>query len=169
MNRITVRLGLIIAVLIIIADQISKYLILDRLFVAGEICKGYTRNPPIVLTDFLNFILVCNKGISFGVLNRDSAFLPWIFSALSIVIVIVLLIWLWRSRLRFPAIAIGLVIGGALGNVIDRVRFGGVVDFVNFHIGSWNFAIFNVADAAISIGVVLLLADSLFTRRESPK
>ena len=123
--------------------------------------------PAIEATPFLNIVLVWNRGISFGLFNRDSDWQPWLLVGLTLVIVAGLMIWLRTVRDRWTTLAIGLIAGGATGNAIDRVRFGAVVDFVDFHVGGWHFATFNVADAAITCGVAIVLAVSLFGGRKN--
>jgi signal peptidase II len=90
-----------------------------------------------------------------------------LFSLAAIAIVTVLTYWLSRVESPLLAVAIGLIIGGAIGNVIDRIRFGAVVDFLDFHVGSWHWPAFNVADSAICVGVAVMLLDSLLMRREA--
>ena len=145
---------------VIALDQASKIWVLGALSAA---------RPAIEVTPFLNIVLVWNRGISFGVLNRESGWQPWLLVGVALVIAAGLLIWLRRLEGRWMVLAIALIVGGAIGNVIDRVRFRAVVDFVDFHTGGWHFATFNVADAAITCGVLILLADSLFAGRKSPK
>ena len=166
MSRPYLVAGLAVAAVVLVADQVSKYFILDLFGVSGA-CRHVLE--PVILTPFLNLILVCNPGVSFGLFPAKSPEMVWALTGLALAIVGGLLIWLWRTQRGFPAIAIGVVIGGAVGNVVDRVQYDSVVDFVDFHVGGWHFATFNVADAGISIGVVLLLLDSLFGPRESPR
>jgi len=146
--------------LIVALDQASKLWVLDAISAA---------KPFIEVTSFLNIVLVWNRGISFGVLNRDSTWQPWALIGVAMAIVIGLLIWLRKIEARMLIVAIALIVGGALGNVIDRIRLGAVVDFVDFHFSGWHFATFNVADAAITFGVVILLLDSLFGSGKSAK
>jgi len=149
--------GLAVAVLVALADQVSKAWILER----------FADPPPsglIAATPFLNLALVWNRGMSFGLFNSDAALNTVIFSVLAAGIVAGLVLWLWRTREWLLALAIGLVVGGAVGNVIDRLRHGAVVDFLDFHLGQWHFYVFNLADAAISIGVGLMVLDSLLGR-----
>lgn len=154
------RLGLVIAVIVLAADQASKWWIVTKVM-----------NPPktIEVTSFFNLVLAYNRGVSFSLFNSDSPANPYIFSALALVIVIGLVIWLRRLEHRLPALAVGLVIGGAIGNTIDRFVYGGVVDFLDFHWGVNHWPAFNVADSGIVVGAVLLIIDALFRRRESPK
>jgi len=110
-----------------------------------------------------------NRGVSFGLVPIEATWGPWMFAGIAAVIVVILVIWLARAEQTLLAIGIGLVIGGAIGNVIDRLRYGGVVDFLDFHLGSYHWPAFNVADASIVVGVGALLYTSLFTKDESPK
>lgn len=152
--------GLIAAAIVIVLDQATKYWIVAHVMV-----------PPrtIEVTPFFNLVMAWNPGVSFSLLQIDSVWMPWILSAVAIAIVTVLLLWLRKTEHRLPALAIGLVIGGALGNVIDRLRFGAVADFLDFHWGGYHWPAFNVADSAITIGVVILIGDALFGGRESSK
>jgi signal peptidase II len=146
-----------IAVGVLLADQLSKWWILNVVMV-----------PPhdIVVTSFFTVVLAWNPGISFSQLGHVD---PWILSGLALAIVAGLFVWLRRMQRPWPAIAIALVIGGALGNVIDRMRFGAVVDFLSFHWRDLYWPAFNLADSAITVGVALLLIDSLFGKAEKAK
>jgi signal peptidase II len=103
---------------------------------------------------------VWNRGVSFGMLGGDQV-PPWILSAVAIAVCIGLFVWLRRVEQKFTGWGIGLVMGGAIGNVIDRARWGAVFDFADFHVGQWHWPAFNVADSAIVVGVGLMLIDSL--------
>lgn len=149
--------GLGVAVVVTVADQVSKHWILT-LFAAHPGTRGFAVTP------FMNLALTWNRGMSFGLFNSDARFNTLVFTALAAVIVIALVLWLRRIREGLLAIAIGLVIGGAIGNVIDRLLRGAVVDFLDFHLGQWHFYVFNLADAAISVGVGLMVLDSLLAR-----
>jgi signal peptidase II len=154
------RFGLSFALAVAVLDQISKWWILADVM-----------NPPTVIpvTSFFNLVLVWNRGVSFGILNQSSTWIPWLLSALAAAICVGLFIWLRRAESRRLAASLGLIIGGALGNLIDRVRFGAVVDFLDVHAAGYHWPAFNVADAAITIGVVVLLIDSLIAGREERK
>lgn len=154
-------LGLAVAVLVVLADQLSKSWILALFGADGG--AGQER----VVTDFFRLVLVWNRGMSFGLFNQDSAANALVFSALAAVIVAGLLAWLWRTGDRLTAGAIGLIAGGAVGNVIDRLRFGAVVDFLDVHWALWHWPAFNLADSAITVGVAILAIDGLLARRES--
>lgn len=151
------RQGLVVAAGVALLDQVSKLVILEGIL-----------DPPRVIqvTPFFNLVVVWNRGISFGIFDSGAAWMPVVLSVLALIITVALVIWLRRTDRRLTAIAIGLVIGGALGNVIDRVRFGAVLDFLDFHAFGWHWPAFNVADSAITIGVVLILLDSWFESRE---
>jgi signal peptidase II len=151
--------GFAIAAALIAADQASKLYILDLLRQDDGSFRA------IVLTPFLNIVLVWNRGVSFGLLDTDSTTLPWVLAAVALLVAFVLGVWLWRTTRRWTGFALGLIIGGALGNAIDRLRFGAVVDFIDFHVGTWHWPAFNVADSAIVIGVGLLLFESVFEKR----
>jgi signal peptidase II len=155
-----IRSGLLVAVLVLLLDLVSKLAILEWI------------DPPaqgIPLTSFLAIVLVWNRGMSFGMLNTDSAIVPWILGGLALAVSIALVWWLKRADRRLVIAGLGLVLGGALGNLIDRLQYGAVVDFILLHYGRWAWPAFNVADSAIFLGVVCLLWDSLFGPRESPK
>jgi len=149
-----VRAGLILAVVTLVADQAVKLLLQDMLLKQGTI---------EVIPGVFNLVMVWNPGISFGMLGGGGKLPPWVLSAIAVAICIALFFWLRAARSRWTASAIGLVIGGAIGNVVDRARWGQVFDFADFYIGRWHWPAFNVADAAIVIGVLMLLAESLMT------
>lgn len=150
------RLGLLVALPVVVLDQLTKWWVLADLM-----------NPPaaIEVTPFFNLVLVWNRGVSFGLFDNDSPWGPVLLAGLALAISVVLLAWLTRAGSRLSAVAIGIVLGGAIGNVIDRLRFGAVVDFLDFHAWGYHWPAFNVADSAISIGVGLLLYDGLFENR----
>ena len=143
-------------------DQVSKLVVLRYFGEAG--CAIHQQ----AVTSFLDLVLTCNRGVSFGMFNQPRRQLADLYGAAA-VIVIVLTLWLARVRTGFLAIAIGLIIGGAIGNVIDRLRFGAVIDFLYFHAGSWYWPAFNLADSAICLGVAAMLLDGLLLRRDAPQ
>lgn len=150
------RLGLIVALPVVLLDQLTKWWVLTDLM-----------DPPAIIevTRFFNFVLVWNRGVSFGLFDSDSPWGPMLLSGLALAIAVALLVWLSRAGSRLPAVAIGMVLGGAVGNVIDRIRYGAVIDFLDFHASGYHWPAFNVADSCISIGVGLLLYDGLFENR----
>ena len=147
------------AVAVVGLDQLSKYLVLQHFGVASCIDRRET------VTAFLDLVLTCNRGMSFGLFNSGRGLSVPLFSLAVIGVVAILLWWLSRAQSELLASAIGLIIGGALGNVIDRVRFGGVIDFLYFHLGSWYWPAFNLADSAICVGVAIMLFEGLLGRR----
>ncbi len=155
------RLALVLIVAVIAADQMSKTWLYDYLSTTGQ--------RAIEVMPFLNLVAVWNYGVSFGVFNQGPSTGSWVFVGLALVIVIILATWAVRADRLLPAAALGLVIGGALGNVVDRVRQGAVFDFIDLHALGIHFWAFNIADSGISIGVVLLLMDSLFGAPEQSK
>jgi signal peptidase II len=154
-----VVLGLGIAAVVVVLDQATKWWLLQTM--------QQNNGRFIEMTDFFDIVLVWNRGVSFGMFNNDAGLNGMLFSLLAAVIVVALLVWLRRAASAVIGVAIGLVIGGAIGNVADRLRLGAVVDFLDFHLGSWHWPAFNVADAAICVGVGLMVIDGLLTRRET--
>jgi signal peptidase II len=154
------RLGLAVAAAVLLLDQAAKAWIIGRLAAAPA--------AGLVISPFLNIVLIANRGVSFGMFNGAGSLKTAIFAGLAVAIVAVLLVWLARTRAPLLALAIGLVIGGAVGNLVDRLWRGAVVDFLDFHWAEWHFFVFNLADAAISVGVGLMLLDSVMARREAP-
>ena len=156
------RLGLGLALAVAVLDQASKWIIVARVM-----------DPPrfIEVTPFFNLVLVWNRGVSFGMFNSGSRYIAWGLSAIALVIVLALILWLYRVRHRLVAVAIGLIIGGAVGNVIDRIFRDqkAVADFLDFHALGYHFPAFNLADSAITLGVLALLYDALFNSPESRK
>jgi signal peptidase II len=150
-----VRPALVLAVLAFALDQATK-----------EVVLAFQDSLPVVVLPFFNLVLVWNPGVSFGMFGGDKALEPWILVGLALAISIGLLIWLARERDRVTALAIGLVLGGAIGNVVDRLRHGAVVDFLDFHVSGYHWPAFNVADAAIVVGALLLVAESFMVRKK---
>ena len=151
------RFGLVVAAIACVLDQASK---LYLLFVHDLAAN------PIRLGPFFDFVLTRNTGISYGLFQTQGAAGQWVLLALKVGAVVLLWLWLAHARNRLTALALGLIIGGAIGNAIDRLAYGAVVDFAHFHVKfgekdlSWY--VFNLADTAIVVGVAALLYDSLF-------
>jgi signal peptidase II len=153
----TRRLGLLIALAIFIIDQLVKWIMTGPL--------ALREVGTIELLPIFRFHFVPNYGVSMGFLTAGSETMRWALVALTAAIGAGVLVWLWRERNRVDVAALGLVLGGAVGNILDRVRFGFVVDFLDLHFGEFRpFLVFNVADAAITIGVLILLGRALFAR-----
>jgi signal peptidase II len=151
-----IRLGLLIATLVFAADQLSKYWILRVV--------NLDERYPIQITPFLDLAMAWNKGVSYGLLSTH---MQGLLVALSVAISIMLVFWLTKTIKPVAAASYGLLIGGALGNALDRLLHGAVADFVLLHWGTWNWYIFNVADIAIVAGVALLLYDAVFEGRKT--
>ena len=147
------RLALLLAAVVILLDQVSKWVVVEHVM----------RPPRIIpVTDFFNLVFTFNRGVSFGLLSSDSPWAPWLLSAFALAVCVGLLVWLHSLGSRLAAVGIGMIVGGAIGNVIDRVRFGAVVDFLDFHVGGWHWPAFNIADSAITVGVIMIVLQGLF-------
>ena len=152
-----VKRGIYLAVVVALADQLSKWWVL-----------GNVPAPPnsMAVAPFLNFVLVHNSGVTFGLLNRSShIYMPYILTGVAAIILFFLARWLVRTTSLAVALGLGAVMGGAVGNLVDRVRYGWVVDFIDVYYRDMHWYTFNVADAAIVTGVSLLLLDSLVRAR----
>jgi signal peptidase II len=151
------RAGLIAAIITLVLDQASKFWLLDVLDLAHR--------DPVRVTPFFDLVLAWNIGISFGWLQNDSAVVQFGLMAVKALAVIALAVWMARSRTLLATIALGMIIGGAVGNAIDRIAYGAVVDFALLHVEiagkTFNWYVFNLADVAIVAGVIALLYDSL--------
>ena len=155
------RFGLTVAAIAGLLDQASKLYLLF-VFDLGA-------NGPLRLGPFFDFVLTRNTGISYGLFQMQGALGQWVLLAVKALAVVLLWVWLARARDRLTALSLGLIIGGAVGNAIDRLAYGWVADFVFFHVsgGNWrfNWYVFNLADVAIVAGVVGLLYESLAGER----
>ena len=160
MNR-NRSLGLTLAAFAFALDQVLKYIVTVPLDLKNV--------GQIVLLPIFNLTWVENYGVSLGLLTADSPLERWLVTALTALIATVVAVWMWRERNRQDVFGLGLILGGALGNILDRVRFGHVVDFADLHFGEFRpFLVFNIADAAITIGVLILFFRALFAR-DKPK
>lgn len=154
-NRMSpARLGFILAVVVLALDQASKLWLMFGADIANR--------PPIALGPFVELVLVWNRGISYGLFQMSHDVGRWALVIGSLLATVALGVWLMRAGNRVLAVGLGLIIGGAIGNLIDRIYWGAVVDFVHFHVGTFSWYVFNVADAAIVAGVVALLYDSFW-------
>ena len=152
------KIWLGLSTLVVILDQLTKFITLTSI-------NESTTKP---ITSFLNWVLVYNPGAAFSLLAQSGGWQKWFFIGIGSVAAIVM-IWLLKrhSHQGIFSFSISLLLGGAIGNVIDRARWGAVFDFADFHVGEWHWPAFNVADSAIVMGVGLLLLDSLISERES--
>ena len=153
------RLGFAVAAGVAIADQLVKWWAIETLMATPE---------GIEVLPVFNLVMVWNRGVSFGMFG-GGAVAPWLLAAVAAAVAVALGVWLMRAEGRWLALALGLIVGGAVGNIVDRLRFGAVADFLDFHIGAYHWPAFNVADASITVGVALLLIDALLIRRERHK
>jgi signal peptidase II len=154
--------GLAVAGLIFVADQILKYVVTHPLQLQDR--------GTLEIFSFFDLRWTENPGVSMGFLTADSEVTRWLLVGLTAAIALFVLAWMWREKRRDDTIGLAFVLGGALGNILDRVRFGYVVDFLDLHFGEVRpFLVFNVADAAITIGVLLLLVRALLMRDKGPR
>ena len=158
MPRLGYWLGL--SGLIIVLDQLTKFWVVSALRLGQS----------MELTSFFNLVFVYNPGAAFSFLSDAGGWQRWFFVglALAVSVWLTLLIRQHASERLLP-LAVAMILGGALGNVIDRIRYGAVVDFLDFHAAGWHFPAFNVADSAISMGVTLLIWQQLFCAQEEKK
>lgn len=147
--RTTLRLGLLAALAAFAVDQSTKAWALDALWPPGS--------PGIAVLPVLDLRLGFNTGVTFGMFRDSAADAVPVLVGLTLLVVAGTGVWLWRTRSRVDAAGLGLVIGGALGNILDRIRQGAVTDFLDAHHGGWHWPTFNMADVAIVLGVSLLL------------
>lgn len=156
-------LAYVMAFGIFLIDQLSKWAVAGPLGLARE-------GEAITLLPIFNFTRVHNNGISLGLLQAESDLGRWLLIAMTGVIALAVAWWITREEKRGDQLALSLILGGALGNIVDRLRFGYVLDFLDLHFGAWKpFYVFNVADAAISIGVVILLLRAFLNKDKAPE
>ena len=150
-----------LAATILLLDQLTK------LWIMAEFSLGQS----LYVNGIFNLVRAHNEGAAFSFLSDAGGWQRWLFSGISIVVSLIIAVWLTRlPRQRvFEALALSLILGGALGNLYDRLTLGYVVDFLDFHWGNWHFAAFNVADMAISVGAVLIIVDGLFFQQADEK
>lgn len=157
-------LGVFVAGIILTLDQIAKYIVTVPLQLESRGDDG------LPLLPFFALRWVENRGVSMGFLHASTENARWLLVGLTAVIALFVAVWMWREKARQDVAALGLVLGGAIGNIIDRIRLGFVVDYADFHIGEWRpFLVFNLADAAITIGVLILLARALLLGEKGAK
>lgn len=151
--------GLLLAAITVGLDQFTKALVLAFL-------EPY---QAVEWAPFLSCVLVFNTGISFGLFAGETALLRWVLIGLALAVSVLLTSWLYKEKRPRVASALGLILGGAIGNVVDRIFRHAVVDFLDLHIGGWHWPAFNLADSAITVGVVLYVFTSLRDQLRSSK
>lgn len=154
------RFGLALAAATLVADQATKFWVLYGLKLAPGV--------GLALAPFLDLVLTYNRGISYGLFEQDSEFGRYLLVAVGALAAVLFGSWLARTRSRIVAAALGFLIGGAIGNAIDRALHGAVVDFISLHAMGWRWYVFNVADSAIVAGVIGLLYDAVFRATKTP-
>lgn len=156
------KLGYTLAMIMFMFDQIIKY------WATGPL--DLPNRGEIVLLPIFKFIWVNNPGVAMGMLVADTPFKVLMLIIFTGVIAAFVAVWVWRETNRTDVVGLGLILGGALGNIVDRIRFGHVIDFMNLHFGDFSpFLVFNVADAAITVGVLILLARAFLVREPKPE
>lgn len=172
--------GIDLALLIVVLDQLSKYWIMTDVFRAMyrdapdlgswlfEKAERLT-HAPILVTDWFSLVMVWNPGVSFGMLQNDTPLSRIGLAGFAVLVALGFMVWMWREARPMVCLPVGLIAGGALGNVWDRLRFGAVVDFLDLHIHDWHWPAFNLADSAITVGVVLLLLDQFFMSQNATR
>ena len=157
------RLGFVVALVVFGLDQLAKWM------VTGPLGVNYVGAEEYLLPIF-QFTYTQNNGISLGLLNATTEVGRWMLVALTSAIALAVAFWMGREKNRIDQVALGMVLGGALGNILDRTLHGYVVDFADLHFGNFRpFLIFNVGDAAISIAVVILLLRAFLSRKDQEK
>ncbi len=151
--------GLAVAVLVLVADQFSKWWVLVRL--------DLPERGDIAVLPGLDFTMVWNHGVTFGLLQAGSGQGHLILGLMALAITLLLVAWMHRTDRRLIAAPLGLIVGGAIGNVVDRLRYGAVVDFIRAHAFDYSWYVFNVADSCIVCGIGILLLDGMFARRQA--
>jgi signal peptidase II len=157
------RAGLACAIVAVIADQLSKFYMVERVFRPDGVTETPFMSPVVIdILPVFQLRLSWNEGISFSLFSSSDA--RWALVAVTAVITAILAVWMWRTPRRWLQIGLGLIVGGALGNIIDRVSIGAVADFLHVYWQDWHFPTFNIADSCITVGAIIVLLDALFER-----
>lgn len=146
-----------IAIFVIAIDFFTKVWVQNHLMLYGV----------IPVTSFFNITLAHNKGAAFSFLNNAAGWQIWLFGSIAFLVSLGILIWLYRisSKQVWLAIALSLILGGAIGNLLDRIQYGHVIDFLDFYVGQWHWPTFNMADSAVCVGALMLLIEALFFKK----
>ncbi|MGE3333738.1 MAG: signal peptidase II [Rhodospirillaceae bacterium] len=164
------RAGLACAAIGVIADQASKYYMLEHVFRPEGVTETPFASPVVIdILPVFQFHLSWNEGISFSLFNSGTETAVALLLAVTIAITIVMTVWMWRTPRSWLQIGLGLIVGGALGNIIDRASIGAVADFLHVYWQDWHFPTFNIADTCITIGAIIVLLDALFERPHDGK
>ena len=153
-------IGLIIATVVVALDQLSKYWVLNYVLATY---------PYVKITSFFDFVNAWNTGVSFSMFSSNGSWGTVVLCVMALVIVAMLLWWLRKEKVLLMQVALGMVIGGAVGNVVDRIRLGAVFDFLDFHVSGYHWPAFNLADSVICVGAALILIHSLFFEKKGEK
>jgi len=153
-----VILGFFVALCVFVADQLSKYFVFR--FVAEH-------GAPLKVTDFFNIVAAFNKGVSFSMFDNGGDWGRIVLILFALGVVVFLSLWMKDEKSGFVRICLAMIIGGALGNVVDRLRLGAVYDFLDFHVGAHHWPAFNVADSFICIGAFLIVCHALFLNKKN--
>ena len=153
------RLSYVLCLLVLVLDQASKLAVLHLL--------DLEHTQPLIISPVFDLILVWNRGISYGLFQQDHATGQAVLLGATVVAIVGLLVWMARVKTARLAVALGFLTGGAVGNAIDRAAYGAVVDFLHLHWEAWSWYVFNLADAAIVVGVAILMYDSWRTEQPS--
>ncbi len=151
-------LGVTAGFLMLLVDQTHKIWMLDVYDIASR--------QPVRVLPFLDLVMAWNRGVSYSLFEAHSEIGRYGLLAVTLAATLFLAVWMWRAQTRFTALGLGLVVGGALGNAIDRAAYGAVADFFHFHVGTFSWYVFNLADVGIVAGVALLLYESIFCAQE---
>ncbi|MFT5539048.1 MAG: signal peptidase II [Alphaproteobacteria bacterium] len=151
------RWALVLAGLVLVADQLTKWWIVTQVMAPPQV---------IAVTDFFNIVMVWNQGVTFGLLGTGGEVMRWVLVVVTFGVTSFLLAWLTRTDRAWPAVALGAIIGGAFGNLIDRLVYGKVADFLDFYAFGWHWPAFNLADMAIVCGVAVIIVDAFIVRPE---
>jgi signal peptidase II len=173
---------LLVAFVALLLDQLSKWAISERIIrpalESGSsmgLMNWFVKAPErlqfteIKILPFFNIVMIWNKGVTFGLFNRETDYGPFLLTLLSLLICAFFIVWLFKTSSRVQGLGIALVIGGALGNVLDRLRFGAVIDFLDFHALGWHWPAFNLADSCIVVGIAVLIGYSFFLEKAFPR
>ncbi len=159
------RAGMVCAVVVLLADQLSKYYLVEQVFRPDGVTETPFASPVVIdILPVFDLRLSWNRGISFSLFNSGEAGTVALLLAVTVAITATLTVWMWRTPRPWLQLGLGLIVGGALGNIIDRASIGAVADFLHVYWRDWHFPTFNIADSCITVGAIIVLLDALFER-----